>query len=921
MLSRRTLLVFTVILITALGGCERFKSAEDLYRDAQRLHQKGEYAAAVIQLKSALQINPSLFEARYLLGVSYNEIGNYADAEKELRAALLLRNDEPSARTALGRALLGQGGFSKAIEELNVPTNANTATAAELRALSGMAQLASGNRVIAAQDFAEALKAVPNQEDALLGQAQLAALDGQTDQALKLTDAVLHAAPRSKQAGLQKGGLLRLARRPAESVAAYQAVLSIDKTLVAAHVGLVSAYLEQRQTTAARQQIDSASKLIPNNLLLRYMQGQVSLQEKKYAEARDAALDVLKAAPDYIPANLLLGLASLALGSVEEASKNLAKVLVSAPSDEFARQILAQAQIAQRKPALALETVKPLLVANTQNANVLALAGEAYLQLGQHTKAIEYLQRAVQADPTNLNLRTGLGLTRLVGGQADQGVADLRAVASSEEAPSRADFALISALINQKRFDEAMKAIDVLAAKKPNDPAPHYLKGTVYAGKQQMDAARASFEQAVKTDTAYLPAAIALANLDMKNNDRASARKRFETVLSKDNDNLQGLLALAAFASQDKNEAESIKLLERAVKAHPAVLEPTAALAQMHLAMQKPQQALAIAQQFRRANPESNNALELLGSTQVAVGQTREAVTTYTQMAERMPDSPEAQYRLAQAHGVAGNAEGALKGLRLSLGLRPNYLLAETALVSLHVQRGQFEEALQIAQLAQKHHPQLAAGLIMQGNVEMAQKQFTRAIKSYEAARSFGLSGDLAIRTHQAYLGAGQRKQGDALFRNWLKDNPDDQAGRFYHAQTYMAHGEYKPAAELYETIIQKEPNNSLVLNNLAGVYHKIQDPRALATAERAYKLSPTAPIVADTLGWILVEQGNFVRGAEILEKAHASAKDQPEVTFHFAAALIKAGNKAKGQTLLAELVKSGKTFPQIEEAKRLLTN
>lgn len=915
----RTLLISSLTLAVALGGCERIKSPEALYNDAQSLHKNGDNAAAIIQLKSALQNRPDFFGARYLLGVSYNEIGSYADAEKELRAALRLRADEPAVRAALGRALLGQAEFKKALEELSVPTDANAATRAELRALSGMAKLGAGDQTAAAQAFDEALQLVPNQVDALMGQARLAAIGGQFDQALKLADAALQAAPRNKEAGLLKAGLLRAARRPDDAVAAYKAVLSIDSKMLAAQLGLVSTLLEQRETAAARHQIDAAVKLIPNNALLRYMQGQVSLQEKNYGAARDAALDVLRVAPGYAPANLLLGMANLATGSVEQASNNLALVVDKEPRNELARQLLATAQLAQRNPTGALETLRPLLDAGTKNAGVLATAGEAYSQLGQYAKATDYLQRAVQSDPTDVTLRTGLGLAYLASGQPDQGIADLRAVAAAESTPSGADSVLISALVKQGRLDDAFAAIDDLARKDPRGPAPHYLRGLVYLRKNQKDAARNSFEQAVKADAGYLPAAIALANLDIQSKDTVSARKRFETVLSKDKDNLQALLAMAGFASQDKNEAEAIRLLEHAGKAHAGALEPRAALVQIYLARGETQKALDVAQQFKRENPQSNRALELLGSTQVAAGQRQDAVTTYTQLAERMPDSPEAQYRLAQAQGLAGNVEGALKALNLSLGLRPDYLLAETALVSLYMQKGQFKAALDTAKLAQKHHPKLPAGLIMQGNVEMAQKHYNQAIKSYEAAKSFGLTGDLVIRLHQAYLGAGQAKQADPMVSKWLKDNPDDQATRFYFAQTRMAQGDYAQAASLYETILKKEPSNALVLNNLAWVYHKSGDPRARATAEQAYKLSPSAPIVADTFGWMLVEQGDAARGAEILGKAYAGTKDQPELTFHYAAALIKSGNKAKGQPLLAELIKSGKSFPQLEEAKQLL--
>ena len=63
-------------------------------RGRQRLHGRRGVdhdfrvrAAAVIQLRNALQKNPDLAEARFLLGTSLLETGDLAGAEKELRKA------------------------------------------------------------------------------------------------------------------------------------------------------------------------------------------------------------------------------------------------------------------------------------------------------------------------------------------------------------------------------------------------------------------------------------------------------------------------------------------------------------------------------------------------------------------------------------------------------------------------------------------------------------------------------------------------------------------------------------------------------------------------------------------------------------------------------------------------------------------
>ncbi len=52
-------LVIAVCIVLALAGCDRFKTAESLFQDAEARYQKGEEKAAIIQLKVALQKQPN----------------------------------------------------------------------------------------------------------------------------------------------------------------------------------------------------------------------------------------------------------------------------------------------------------------------------------------------------------------------------------------------------------------------------------------------------------------------------------------------------------------------------------------------------------------------------------------------------------------------------------------------------------------------------------------------------------------------------------------------------------------------------------------------------------------------------------------------------------------------------------------------
>ncbi|MDO8346052.1 MAG: hypothetical protein Q7T48_22855, partial [Cellvibrio sp.] len=79
---------------------------------------KHDNKAAVIQIKNALQSNPDLPEARYLLGTALLDSGDPVGAETELRKALDLKHPQDSVVPQLARALLAQGHARKLTDEL-----------------------------------------------------------------------------------------------------------------------------------------------------------------------------------------------------------------------------------------------------------------------------------------------------------------------------------------------------------------------------------------------------------------------------------------------------------------------------------------------------------------------------------------------------------------------------------------------------------------------------------------------------------------------------------------------------------------------------------------------------------------------------------------------------------------------------------
>ncbi|TMH19250.1 MAG: tetratricopeptide repeat protein [Betaproteobacteria bacterium] len=96
-----------------------------------------------------------------------------------------------------------------------------------------------------------------------------------------------------------------------------------------------------------------------------------------------------------------------------------------------------------------------------------------------------------------------------------------------------------------------------------------------------------------------------------------------------------------------------------------------------------------------------------------------------------------------------------------------------------------------------------------------------------------------------------------------------------------------------------------MVLNNLAWVAGELGDSKALSYAEKASTLAPTNPAILDTLGMLLVKNGDMAQGLEKLQKAAQLAPNQADIRLHLAKTLIKAGDKAAARKELEVLAQA----------------
>ena len=390
-------------------------------------------------------------------------------------------------------------------------------------------------------------------------------------------------------------------------------------------------------------------------------------------------------------------------------------------------------------------------------------------------------------------------------------------------------------------------------------------------------------------------------------------------MLEKDKNNFGAMAALGELALLQQHPEEATSWFEKASNANPESVAPAVKLGTHYLRTNQAPKALTVARKFLVANPTNPDLLELQGQAQVATKDPSAALETYSKLVNVLPKSAAAQLRLAGVHMLLKNDAAAADDLKRAVELEPDFVPARMAQVELAMRSGHPDEALARARQLQKLNDKLPIGYAVEGDVMLAQNKPVDALAAYEKALPLSKSPDMLVKVLQTMTMAGKGKDADARAAQWLKDHPDDARVAMFLADRKLASKEFKPAIALLEGVLKQNPNNAVALNNLAWAYQQEKDPRALAVAEQAFKVGGENPGVMDTLGWMLVEQGNTTRALPLLQKASGMVPNSPEIRYHLAVGLNKSGDKQGARKELTQLLAQNKQFAQIDEARALL--
>lgn len=914
------LFAVAAVAVLTLAACSGAGSDTELVASARTLIAAKDSKAAVIQLKNALQKNPKSVEARLLLGKTLLALGEPTTALVELQKAQELQTPDDQVVPSLARAMLLTGDEAKIITQYSDMVLQDPEAAADLKSTLASAYAVQGDAEKARQAAEDALRRKPGYPGALIVMSRLRAIEGDIESALDFVDQALTADPADERAGILKAELQLQGKRDVDAaMASYRQVLKAHPNSVAARSAVANILFQQRKLEEAKAEFGLLKKASPNHPETLFLDAQFAFSDKDYKKTREVADQILKGYPNNVRVLELAGAAEYRTRGYLQAEALLSKALKLAPQQALTRLLLAQTYLRTGEPNKAIDLLQPVIDGGKADGNVLALAGEAYLQMGDAKRSEEAFRRALKAAPTDPRVRTSAAMAQIARGNSGAAISELEAVASGDSGP-RADLALISARMRQNDMTGALKAIDGLEKKLPEQALPHHLRGRVLLLKQDLAGAAKSYEAALAKEPSYFPSVASLAALDLAAKKPEDARKRFNSYIQAQPKSWQARLAIAELDARIGAPAATVTAsLREAVKINPAEPRPHVVLINQLINSSDPKAALQAAQDATAALPNNMELMEAQGRAELAAGDTQRAISTFKKLSSLQPRNAGPEMRLAEAYVATQDYAAAARSLRRATELQPDNPNVQRANIRLAMLDKRPDDALKLVRDMQKRNPQDAAAFALEGEIEASRKQWDNAISAYRASLQRARASDTAAKLYAALLASGKAPEAERMSADWIKASPKDSGFLYFLGDVALSRNDLAGAEARYRAVLEVQPDNALALNNVAWLLARQGKPGAVAMAEKANALLPDRAPLVDTLAFALEADNRLPQAIDAQRRAIALEPKDANLALRLAKLYIKTGDKARARAELDALEKLGDKFTGHAEVASLL--
>ena len=607
-------------------------------------------------------------------------------------------------------------------------------------------------------------------------------------------------------------------------------------------------------------------ELTLNDAIVLYRRGKAQESKDKMEEAIGLYRKALSFKPGDTTTMLALGKTLALYGEVDEAEQIYRQVIDKDKTLLAPYQELYKVYIAKRKLPEAENTLKRAIATHPTDYNLQVMLAAHYFSVNNRpemTKVLNTLKSHFKDYPDAF-MKAGDFYFRI--GDADQAIRQYQEGMSADSA-HRVDYQkhVIEVLIRQGKTAQAYeKDLEILKAN-PKDPEARGLKASFLLDKGDVDAAITELQSVVTAKPDNFVARFNLGRAYFAKGELEPARQQFEAALKQRPDYMPARLALTQLALRRGDADAALKMAQDTLKINPTSGVATLLEAAAYLRKGQYDESRALLERIVKLNPNQADTLLELGVLGLSQKHYKEA---------------EEPFRKAYA-------------------VDPSNLRGLLGLAEIQFQQNQPEKAVQLIADEVQKQPQRTDLKKELATAEFRSKQYDKAIADYQSI--LDRYKDAPIEQAEIYfrIGITYGTMGDIAkaIENMQKARQlvPTNVGYISLAAEYLdASGKRPEALTAYRDAMKLDPNNGVVLNNLAYLMTETGGnlDEALTLAQRAKQQMPNFAEVSDTIGWIYIKKKLSESAIEIFRDLNGKVKDNSTYHFHYGIALAQKGDK-----------------------------
>lgn len=861
--------IIIILFGISLAACsdKQQKNQEDAQRhlsSAKVYQDQGQYRAAIIEAKNAIQLLPTASGGYATLARIYNDIGAYSATENMLEPIV---EKIPEVSTELANSYFLNKKYLTAINVVTMyPANESAPEDKERQVwLKAMSNIYLGNTDGYEAALSEFSAIGGKDSDANFIRANYLLSKGDIENAKVALNKVLASSPDnldvllmaanvsfilkdldtaerhlSKALGLQKNSDIMSSRK-------VQIISLLTDTLI--QQGRTSeAYTYQKLLAEANPEGNAAQQRF-NDAMELYQQG-------KFPEAETILRELREQFPADKNTATLLGLIEYQQGSTQQANDLFDQFVDPETATPSVLQAAALVKYRNNQIDDAIALLKKAAESQPNNSTVLATYGLALLDRDNTSgEGATALEKSLAIDPRQQRIRIALANRHLTLGQKEQAVAQLQKAYQEQPGDFYIQQSYFRALLSNEQNEKIEEEIASLQNKNPQNSRGYFFAGWYQLQLKNYKMAEQQFEKAITAQESSEKnlAYAGLAQLYEAQELTQKAVAAWQLALKEEPGMVAGYNRWFVQMRKLNREAEAIAFVLE-LEATSARWEPAIVLAQLHASR--------------------NDLGESIKHAEVALERSKHSANV-KQLAANL-------YRL---QGVQFRSQNKLAEARASL-MQAVKLLPENAsflgnLIETEIAAKNIPEAQKLLDQFIKTPENESERLFLQGLIRFAEGKNEEGIGSYLDSWNAKPLESVAEQIFGYYQKIEDKEKAEEFVQAWMEKIPNSKSAPLMMAISAQGKNDTSNAVRWYEKSVELNPDMPAALNNLAWLYYEQKDKRALEVAKKAYELAPNVAPIVDTYGWILVETGELDKGIELLTKATQLDPKSKEIQDH----------------------------------------